>query len=921
MPSKIFISFVSDTSLREAQALKGQLQRHFGRRAIILDDYHAEDDGDDGRCRLQRDVDACAAMLAVVGPGWADATNEQGKRRLQDPDDVVRGALARAFARHIPVLPVLVDGAQLPDQSQLPPELQALTIQPALPFRPERAHDDSDRIAARLKQVIAMTRSRGRLPMWAACLGGLTLLAVGLAAGPYAFNTANLPFPFVDLPKPDVHRALKREVAGLNKRLAEVETETQRLQVMRLKLATVERERDQAQASAAKANSALTQAQAGLRKLKAAAERGENGIRQRLTELGRRLEQETAARAEAVSVAKREAQLAEQLLRQLEAARQRVATQEQALARERQARLQAEADGNRAQSDAQARIAEARRKHAMAIQQAESDRQQLGELLRTAKRKIDSERQRADVEAQHKAEAERERLAAVKAAQSKQQIITKLLAQTAQRRVATKPIAAEPTRAAERQRIAELQRIAKLRAEAGRRKAEHEAKLKAKLKAERAARRKAEAQARREAAETERQRVAAEQAHAAERQRAVELEVEEVQQPVEPDAGGAAPQAESPTDTQALRKTAQAPNSAGDGRTTTPANPKAQSTIQPMGESEVHIAHASPTGPPSVRNTLPTSEKPARSASAEATDAAEGAPVPDRAGTPTFGAQPRTSADQPGLKPGDSFRDCPTCPQMVTIPSGSFTMGSTSAQPGHEPDEGPTRRVRIVAALALSRHPITRGQFDEFVNATEAQISGCRIYDHGWVVKPHLTFRNPGFEQADDHPVVCVNWTDASAYAQWLSVRTGKAYRLPSEAEWEYAARAGRDTAFWWGDDIAPSRANYDWSMAFKNGQTQTMPIGTMPVDRFEPNPWGLYQVHGNVSEWVEDCWNRNYRGAPTDGSAWRAGDCRRRLLRGGSWGYAPKDLRAAYREALPLWSRHYNVGFRVARVLKSDQE
>jgi formylglycine-generating enzyme required for sulfatase activity len=191
------------------------------------------------------------------------------------------------------------------------------------------------------------------------------------------------------------------------------------------------------------------------------------------------------------------------------------------------------------------------------------------------------------------------------------------------------------------------------------------------------------------------------------------------------------------------------------------------------------------------------------------------------------------------------------------------------------------------------------------------------VFEGGrWVEKSGWSYRNPGFTQGDDHPVACVNWNDAVAYTNWLTARTGKPYRLPSEAEWEYAARAGTTTAFWWGDSIGPDNANYDWSIAYGSGRRGTMLHGTMPVKSFNPNPWQLYQVHGNVSEWVEDCWNANYEGAPTDGSARLSGTCGRRILRGGSWGYDPKEIRSAYREGVTQSYRNFNFGFRVARTL-----
>lgn len=278
-----------------------------------------------------------------------------------------------------------------------------------------------------------------------------------------------------------------------------------------------------------------------------------------------------------------------------------------------------------------------------------------------------------------------------------------------------------------------------------------------------------------------------------------------------------------------------------------------------------------------------------------------------------------TDAAEQDLKPGDRFKECETCPEMVVLPRGDFTMGSTASQHGHETDEAPVRKVTFSTRIAVARYPVTVSEFDTFVTVTGYRPGGgCRLVEAGrWVDKSELSFRNPGFKQTSDHPVVCVNWNDAKGYTDWMTARLGGEYRLPTEAEREYATRAGTTSAFWWGNEIAPAQAAYDWSLAFGSGQRGEALRGTMPVTSFAANPWGLYQMHGNVSEWVEDCWNDSYRAAPVDGTAWQSGDCRRRVLRGGSWGYAPKDLRSAYREGATLSFRNFNFGFRVVRVLR----
>jgi formylglycine-generating enzyme required for sulfatase activity len=252
----------------------------------------------------------------------------------------------------------------------------------------------------------------------------------------------------------------------------------------------------------------------------------------------------------------------------------------------------------------------------------------------------------------------------------------------------------------------------------------------------------------------------------------------------------------------------------------------------------------------------------------------------------------------------ESFRDMDGGPEMVVVPAGSFLMGSPADEPGRRDSEGPQHKVTIAKPFAIGCYPVTRGQFDAFVrDAGYCLLSYlCGAYDH-------YDYRNPGFDQDDSHPVVNVYWDDAKAYANWLSGKTGKDYRLPSEAEWEYAARAGTTTPYWWGWNIDSLHANYGGCRA-----------GTVPVTReFQPNsPWGLYQVHGNVWEWVEDCWNDTYAGAPGDGSAWTSGECSHRVFRGGAWDENPALLRSAARSGSRSSCRDNATGFRVARTFTS---
>jgi formylglycine-generating enzyme required for sulfatase activity len=183
-----------------------------------------------------------------------------------------------------------------------------------------------------------------------------------------------------------------------------------------------------------------------------------------------------------------------------------------------------------------------------------------------------------------------------------------------------------------------------------------------------------------------------------------------------------------------------------------------------------------------------------------------------------------------------------------------------------------------------------------------------------------------GYRPADQgwgrgkRPVININWNDAKGYAAWLSRRTGRTYRLLSEAEREYVTRAGTATPFWWGSSISASQANYDGRFTYGSGEKGEIRQKTVSVDTFKPNPWGLYQVHGNVWEWTEDCWNESYNGAPADGSAWISGECGRRVLRGGSWITYPFALRSAVRNGGDVLrgNRDETEGFRVARTLVS---
>jgi formylglycine-generating enzyme required for sulfatase activity len=223
----------------------------------------------------------------------------------------------------------------------------------------------------------------------------------------------------------------------------------------------------------------------------------------------------------------------------------------------------------------------------------------------------------------------------------------------------------------------------------------------------------------------------------------------------------------------------------------------------------------------------------------------------------------------------------------VVIPSGAFEMGANDV-----PYEKPVHRVTIPRNFAIGRREVTFDEWDACVND-----GGCkqRPDDRGW--------------GRGQHPVLDVSWDDAQAFVSWLSQKTGKRYRLPTEAEWEYAARAGTPSPFWWGREAGKNNANCEDCLA-------SPPRRTQPVGSFRPNGFGLYDTSGNIAEWVQDCWNDNYRGAPSDGSAWTKGQCGQRVLRGGSFASRSNMIRSHSRFRYDHDVRYYANGFRVVREL-----
>ena len=274
----------------------------------------------------------------------------------------------------------------------------------------------------------------------------------------------------------------------------------------------------------------------------------------------------------------------------------------------------------------------------------------------------------------------------------------------------------------------------------------------------------------------------------------------------------------------------------------------------------------------------------------------EHAASPSRSPAATSAAmdrEPPPSA-RPAHRPGETFRDAlrsgGSGPEMVVIPAGSFRMGCVSGV-GCYDDEKPVHQVTIPAAFAVSKHEVTFEDYDRFTMPTG------RVDDEGWGRRRR--------------PVVNVSWQDAQDYVRWLSEQTGAEYRLLSESEWEYAARAGSLTAYSWGNEIGSGRANCD-GCGSQWDDRQTMPVGS-----FGANGYGLHDMHGNVWEWVEDCWNASYNGAPTNGSTWQSGACSLRVFRGGSWFGPARNLRSALRnKGGPTELRLHMIGFRVARTL-----
>ena len=252
--------------------------------------------------------------------------------------------------------------------------------------------------------------------------------------------------------------------------------------------------------------------------------------------------------------------------------------------------------------------------------------------------------------------------------------------------------------------------------------------------------------------------------------------------------------------------------------------------------------------------------------------------------------------------PLSTFKDCDMCPEMVVIPPGTFMMGSPADEPLRSTTgtEDPYHEVSISRSFAIGKFEVTWDEWEACVKA-----GGCGDYippDRGW--------------GRGRRPVILISWEDAKLFAAWLSETTGHTYRLPSEAEWEYAARSGTDTPFSTGPTITSEQANFNGKFSYNGSAVGEHRNRTMPVGSFPANAFGLHDVHGNVMEYVEDCGNLSYEGAPTDGSAWTSGDCKWINTRGGNFGSKPYAIRSAVRKRYPRNGKRDKIGFRLVREL-----
>jgi formylglycine-generating enzyme required for sulfatase activity/DNA-binding winged helix-turn-helix (wHTH) protein len=283
----------------------------------------------------------------------------------------------------------------------------------------------------------------------------------------------------------------------------------------------------------------------------------------------------------------------------------------------------------------------------------------------------------------------------------------------------------------------------------------------------------------------------------------------------------------------------------------------------------------------------------------------------------------------PQLASLPGFKDCSLCPDMIVLPTGEFMMGSPASENGHTDVEGSPRRVAVTKQIAIGKLEVTIEQISAFVAETGMNVGGsCQlITDPSRKVatwgEPSVSMLSPGFNVTPLHPAVCISWHEAQSYVAWLHRRTGKPYRLPTEAEWEYAARAGTSTRYSFGNDetslcryarFADLGSQFGWGDGCRSDVAS---YGTTPVGALKPNPWGIFDMHGNAWEWVEDCWTPNPQAMPTDGSAFsRPGSCEIGVIRGGSFAAGSRRVRSAIRSPVRTTKHFYNTGLRVALSL-----
>lgn len=304
--------------------------------------------------------------------------------------------------------------------------------------------------------------------------------------------------------------------------------------------------------------------------------------------------------------------------------------------------------------------------------------------------------------------------------------------------------------------------------------------------------------------------------------------------------------------------------------------------FEALAKARIARLRAAGTKGPAVAETAPPAAASTKPAREKETPAKPAAPAPS-ASAPATAATSRPAAAGPEVK------DCPDCPALISLPAGSFTMGSNSS----DPSEKPPHQVTVGAPFAIGKYEVTVEQWNSCVDG-----GGCQKVA-------------PASNGNDNAPIRDVSWDDAQQYVKWLSTTSGKEYRLPTEAEWEYAARGGTTTRYWWGDQMATGKANCkDCGQPWTND-------GPANVGTFAANPYGLHDTNGSVWEWVSDCWHNTYKDAPADGRSWDQPNCNVRVIRGGSWREGAPYMVSSTRFKYDASVRHSQNGFRVARSVK----